>query len=465
MKKKTNRLDVLACMAGLGLLASTAFASQEAALGANGELYMVRTGTYGELMPGQQGADPANTALALDVLRPESAAQRLVVPGTDGPEVETSPSLLYEEDSHTVFLVWASRINSIHSVFQLISFDGSHWSTPIRIIGNPFSGKTPPQLAVTRDAFRDLDAGGQPVTKHRTIVHLVWDEEGGAGQQETLYSPIILENGTYLGWNPIYSLNSFTDADGATPATSFETSPALIGAPTVQGGRDKRTVVTGFASAVTRRLSTVEIDVLPEELVRLADGTRAQIIDLGAHLTVGPSTLPGFADQVRAKVIELGTEFQPEVAQAIADRVRAIVAAGGNPGLASIAEHARAQIIDLGAKLSGRGLRPSFSGDTAATTIEVEKNSAAPQPTQGTHLIQFRIASSRPAPRVGAGPITLYLSESGQDVLIAWPADPTRLLYRDSNGDGWNDIRELKLTDSLDFTRAYDILRERARMR
>src|SRR3954465_11076739 len=101
-------------LAGTLALASSALAAdRQAALGDSGEVYLVRTGSYGELFPGGTGADAKNPVLALDIVRPGQAAQRLLVPGTDGADVESSPFELYESSSGALFLVWQSQINSI----------------------------------------------------------------------------------------------------------------------------------------------------------------------------------------------------------------------------------------------------------------------------------------------------------------------------------------------------------------
>src|SRR6185436_394870 len=127
---------------GLGLLASAAFAgSREMALGADGEVYAVRTGTYGDLFTNVGATERSYPVLALEISKPGSPLKRILVPTTGGPEIETSPSVLYEEDSETIFLLWESEFG-FHPILQLAGFDGAAWSRPIEVIGNPFALKT-----------------------------------------------------------------------------------------------------------------------------------------------------------------------------------------------------------------------------------------------------------------------------------------------------------------------------------
>src|SRR5436305_2046141 len=298
MNMKWSSLLVLPLLAGL--FAAPAVAQDgTAALGAAGEVYLAKVGAYKDLFPKGHDTAPGNTVLAIDLIQPGSAPQRLVVPYTTGNDVESSPAVLFEDDSDTLFVLWASQANSLSSVLMLASFDGTAWGPPIQITGNPFSSKTSPQLAITRDSFATTDSDGNTATRHRTIIHVVWEEQTASGNADVLYTPVILEEGTYLGWAPVYNLN---DMVGRTPSESkFAPPDALVQSPVLQSGRDTRTLVVGFASAETRTLSAVEIDVLPEELSFLAADARANIIELGRNLY--PNYLQVLTDKAYANVI------------------------------------------------------------------------------------------------------------------------------------------------------------------
>src|SRR4051812_15410255 len=119
---------ILALILFAGSLAVPTFAQDgTAALGASGEIYLAKVGTYKELFPKDHAIALGNTVLAVDLIQPGAAPQRLLVPYSTGSDIETSPALLFEEDSNTLFVVWASRINDISSVLMLASFDGAHW--------------------------------------------------------------------------------------------------------------------------------------------------------------------------------------------------------------------------------------------------------------------------------------------------------------------------------------------------
>jgi hypothetical protein len=461
---KKNALHLLLWTLGLGLTAaSSAFAvGHDVALGSDGTIYQVRAGLYGDLFPNGNAAAPANPVIALDVTKPDGTTQRLLEPDSAGTQIESSPSVVFEDDSQTVFLLWESAIN-VHPVLELTGFDGTNWSQAITIVGNPFAAKTASQFTITRDSYTLPDASGNPVLRHRTILHLIWQEEGAGNLLETFYSPIIINDGAYIGWNPVYNLDDFLPP--ASPTASVAAAaiqPSLLAAPLVQSGRDARTVVISYTSPVLAQLAAIEVDVLPEQLMQLSDDARSHIIDIG--IASYPSDLPGLADKARSHIIDIGVAFHPEVAQAIADQVQAQILADTSGNLLTLADAARSHIIDIGATLADRGLQ-STSANTALTQmIEVDNTPDPTQPPDATqapyHLFQIRVPSILPAPRVGPGPVQMFVSQTGGDITVSW-AQSDRLLYRNSQTGGWSDPLTLLFSSSMDINAAYSILDQR----
>lgn len=432
MKNRTHRLALL--LAGFGLAAATTLAAAEqgATLGRDGEVFFAKTGTYGELFKGGEPAQNQRPVLALEIVKPGEPTLRLLVPTTAGPEAELAPSLLFEESSNMLFLLWESRsVSYEHPVLKLAGFDGLRWIDPVEI-GNAQAMKTSPQLVILRDRYK-VDVDGETVTRSRTIVHLLWGEETPGGFAQTFYTPIILENGAFSGVSEeqIYDLSALDPSPAArnVPELPVNATAALR----LQAGRDSQTVVASFISPETRRIVSVEIDALPAELSLLADGARGHIIDIGRRF------------------------FHSEIATSLADQIQArILATQGKEELEQLADIARGHIIDIGAKLSGRGLLQA-TGAAVSRIVEVP-GSSPENPLQ--HLFQFRLASSRTVPEIGAGDVTLFASKTGKDILIAW-ATPQRVLFHESEGDEWRSFQEIKLTAGVTLQKAYEILEQR----
>jgi hypothetical protein len=443
------------------LTASSAFAAEwQAVLGVGGEVYVAKTGAYGQLFPGVKPSEAAHRVLVLEVTPPGEATRRILVPGTDDAEEEKAPALIYEDRSQTLYLVWQSQF-SIHPILRLTAYDGEWWPKPLEITGNPFAPKTSPQLALTRDSYKEMVNPDELATRHRTILHLIWEEEAAGGMLETFYSPIVFVDGVYIGRNPVFQLDELLRSEEADAAAALTAPSSLVRSPTIQSGRDGRTVVIAYVSSMSGRLVSVEVDALPQELGDIGDKARSHIIDLGRELRDLPRDLPAIAGKARSHIIDLGRAFHREIIDSVAAQVYTKIVESTETDIESIGDKARSHIIDLGAKLSGRGLRNP--GKAPAKIAEI---SSAGSGEGGTMLLQVRAASSRPAPQIDAAEPVLFLSESGEEVLIAWQEHKqNRVLYRDSKGDDWNGVREIKLSDSLPLSRAYEILRQRVRNR
>jgi len=447
--------------------ASLLLAQSDTTLGSGGELYRARTGAYKDLFPGHKppaGVDPASSALALDVVLPGATPQRFLVPGTAGSDVELQPSLLFEDAASTVYLLWERRVNNIHPVLMLTGFSNGSFSTPIELISDSFSDKTHPQIALTRDHYQTQDASGNAVPHSRTVLHILWAQDDSTAV-DTFYSPVIFEDGAYIGWNPVYRLN---DLDTSIPASpGYPLAPRLLHSPTLEAGQDGRTVTVGFASAATQNVLTIELDALPAALSQIADKARAQIIETGRNKSV-PVTLQTLADQARAAVVAQGAaSFRSDVLQAIADALWTKVDNSPQLTLDQLADSARQQVITTGAEFAGRGLR-SFGDNAAAQIAEVNLNqdSGGAAGTQPSQFVQLRVTSSRPAPNVGTGTgeTRLFVSETGERVIASWLDTTGNQVFYRMSGDGtWSNPLVIKLSSTLTVDNAYSILDQRAR--
>lgn len=459
----SNRRTILASgMIALGLLLAPfagRAASRDTALGPNGEVYQVKAGSYGDLFPGGRAVAANVPVLAVDITRPGTPTQRVLIPDTLDATAETSATLLYEPDSQTVYALWATQVE-VSSVLKLSGFDGSNWSTPIEVVGNPWAWKTSPQFTITRETFQDIADDGSTATKHRTTLHLLWQQDSSTAGTDTFYAPVVFVDGVYTGINPVYNLSDFLSDP---PAGASPVQPTLLSVPTIQSGRDQRTVIVAFASGSRQQLSTVEIDVLPEELSRLSEKARSHIIEIGRSYY--PNDLPTLATKARSHIIEIGVAFYPELASTLADQVASTILSNGDGtagSLEDLAEKARSHIIEIGAKLSGRGLR---GGADLSKIVQVDDPSGEETITatgQAAYLLQIRTASSRVPPRVGPGTVKLFVSEDGGDVLVSW-AQADKVLYRLSNSSGWGDALTISLSPTIDIDKAYDILSQRVR--
>ncbi|HEV7517372.1 MAG TPA: hypothetical protein VGR07_13810 [Thermoanaerobaculia bacterium] len=463
MRARTCIAAALAC--SFALAGSALAADRQAALGDSGEVYFVRTGSYGDLFPGGTDTSPENAVLALDVVRRDQPAERLLVPGTEGPDVESSPFELYETTSGALFMVWQAQVGTIHPVLNLSSYKDGAWSPAIQVTGNPFARKSSPQIAITHDTYDVQDAtDGTYSTGHRTILHLIWWEEAANGGGNVLYAPILLLDGNYVGSFQTFTLNSFVS--GQSPSGVTGAAAELFRAPRIQSGASARSVLVGFADQATQRLVTLEVSMLPGELVSVSDYVRAHIIESGAKYL--PKNVKGLADDVHDSLLGSGARLHPGVLSYLADQVRAhIIESGAKaPGqLKPIAEDARAHIIESGATMVGSRIDNVTAKSDSSAFSPIVEEIPTPSGTAGPeHMFQVNVDSSRPIPRTGSAPNSIFVSLDGGDSIVSWDL-AGEVRYRESTDQGWGPIKILTLDNRLDLDRAHAILDQRVRDR
>ncbi len=418
-------------------------------LGRDGTVFRLHQGLYAELFSDGTGADPDSPVLALDVRRSDGSSERLLVPGTETGDQESSASMVFEDKTGVVYMVWETLFNGLHPLLQLTGFDGVEWSELIEITSNVFANKGSPRLVVQREADRILEDGLEK-SHNRTTLHLNWWEEA-ADVSRKRHALIILDQGLYLGWAPILELGNYVlDADISAPPAV----PGLENALTLRAGRNRRMVVTGLVNPETHRLITLEIEALSQVISSIADGLRAQVIVIG--LTAGSHA--ELAELARAEVLAQSAAFHEAARRYLADQVALTVEQATEEltpaGLATIGEKLRAQVIVIGSRIGSGGL----ANPRESEIIAVAETATGGEPR---HFYQITVVSDREAPEVG-GPAELLLSESGENVIVAWEAEG-HILYRESLSEGWSEASSIELNDDLDRETVYRMLSERVR--
>lgn len=463
MNKTHSRLRSLLPLALALLLAvgaasaASAVSTSSFALGGEGELYRVVTGPESALFPGPGAGD--HNVVALSIVRPNGRSELLLVPGTEGNETESSPSLVYEEASKTVFLIWESRSNYIHSQIRLASYSAEGWSEAIELPGELFSLKSSPSLAITRDTFITFDADGEIESHARTIYHALWWEEAAA-RERVVYSPVVLIDGTYVGWSSLFILNDlgFGDETGS----SYPGTADLARSLTIRPGSSAGSVVLGMVDGVTRQLLQMEVSVIPGEMSALA-AELARTLDEGG---AGPVDAPGLADRARVQLIDVGARLRmhPALIEYLAEVTAGTIQAEAqlaSPMPSPLADRARVQLIDVGARMIAQGLSSS-PAEPQAWLLELA-SVQAPQSADDSmpmHSLRVEMKAMRSIPRTNPGAAHLFVSRSGQEALVAWQVGDT-LFYTESQADDWSPVLRLRLGPGLDLATAYQILEQR----
>jgi len=437
------------CRTALGHLAvvALAFASHDLAadesprvLGGLGAVYQLHEGAYGDLFPEDGGANPGNPVLALDVTNPDGVTERWLVPSTESADPDGSSTLVYEQNVG-VYILWESWFNDLHPLLKLISFDGAEWSEAIEITNGPFAIKGSPELVITREKGLTADS------VDLTTLHITWWEESG-GASLKHYAPVFIHGGTYSGWSPVIDLSSYLPE--GDPSVALPEVPGLENAVCLSPGKDERTVVAGFLNPRTNRLSTLEIEGIPQALRSIADKARAFIIING----VTASTSTELAEAMAEEMIAFGSQFHEATLAYMAGAVSEIIASADDLSqetIISVADKARAFIVIVGAEFGPDGL----ANPDESQILEVGQSADGDGPYQ---YLKVTVASDRVAPEVD-GTAELILSKSGRGVIVKWETE-THVYYRQSLDEGWTEVRTIELTESLDRDQVHRLLED-----
>lgn len=442
--------------------------SRNGAVGADGEIYLVQTGAYGQLFPDGGWTEPDHDVLALDVARPDHSAQRqrLLVPETESPDVEHDPSVLFEDGAETLYLLWQTKIHGIHSSLNFTSYKDGTWSEVVEIWGSSYGWKVSPQLAVTWDTFQTVEADGSLQTRTRAITHVIWGEERGAGLQ-IFYTPIILIDGEFIGWSPVYRLDDLVDLPAGGVPPSEGTGVTI--APRIVTGDDSGTVVVAFETVDGEEVASLRLEMLPGQISVLADKVSAQIIEIG-HTSPRPP-LSRLADRVSAQIIEIGHRIgiHPGLSTYTAEQVLSELGSV-EPGqdLSVLADKVSAQIIEIGARMDGHGLdRGGVMARSRTLNIPVGE-AYDPLANLGSippNLLRVETVAVHPVPEAGLSETTLHVSPSGDHLALSWNSED-ELVYRESGESGWGPPHAISLRDGvMSLEQARELLRERTRSR
>ena len=443
-----------AALSALLLACAAASPAQHSTLGADGMLYTARVGAYGGLFPsgGEQDAD-ANV-IALEIRAPDGTLRRLLAPSGGTVPPDATPYLVWEDSSRRLFMVWEG-LSHIHSAVRLSSFDGTDWSEPLQISGNPFTRKSSPRLAVTRETY--LRGGlAENTTGERTVLHVVWYEDD-YGTVDVLYAPVVLDNGTTPAWlPPIFDLAQFVPQanEGGNVAT-----PTLLRNPRVVAAADGQSVLVALVDDGTHQLVTFRVDVLPVELSAMAD----ELARFLAEVEDDPCTgdLAKLAARARAHLVVIGTRFSTYARSYLADTLRDWLLARregecSTGGVTGLAERARAHLVVIGR----RALREVIVAADAESSVLLTFDGEGAGLHNDLSLSVQRAVVSPPA--LGPGAARIHVAGSGRGSLVSW-LGKGHVFYQEHDGAAWLPAQSLALSDDFTLDRAYALLDDKAR--
>ena len=461
------RLKVLLLAATTVLLllagAVSASAQSRTAFGPQGELVRLEAGSYDELIGSgfthkASRVGNKNPILTLSISRLDNNGapfeQRMLVPGTDDPDLESPLSLMVDPATGNVHVIFARHQRGALRELRLAAWADGEWQATVEISGNPGVAKSWPSVSITSDDNSD----GAP----RTVTHILWWEANGSSE-DILYTPIVIENGRFLGWNPVIPLQGFGIDEQAEGSAG---KGPLYRAPNLEAGTRGHTTIAAIPQRSHSQIATVRIRLLPSMLTRLASEVRGHITLVGAQ--GGGGGVLNLAEKVRGHITLVGARIHDGVLDYITDQsVMEILSHGPefeNGDLDAIGRDVADRIIDAGASIIDSEMK---NGDATCgllalgATAEADPASSKEPPL---HQLEICALSTRRAPDIGSGMAPrLYTAEDGSKSLVAWQTSQGELRYRLSAGiDDWGPVR-YAVTDDLGIGTALLVLRKSVR--
>lgn len=440
-------------------------------LGNSGEVYSVQTGSYGDLFPGGDEVEAERPILVLDVLRPGEETERLIVPTTFGLEEESAPGLIYSKQGGRLNVVWASRIENEASLF-LARFDRDGWSAVHELYFNPEG--VLPELGLTSDALHIETRDGEALDLERQTLHLVWPQVEG-GDFTVGYMPILLLNGSFVDWKEPFTFRHL-DADANAVAASL-----LPDTLRVQSHADRDSVSLTFGSTASGRVTTLEVGLVPMDLVYLSDTIHDLVLEMGFD----PEDIANFADKLGVHITGVGSRGRGRsrltlsVVDYVAAGVRDRVLDSGGSYTADqvdlLADDLRGYALELVESLfspavaEGRKARsrPTEDDSKGRPILEIDVSDLLGDGNAGptSHILELRNAVEWPLPDSHGAELTLFASDDGESLVAAWlDAAGQKLWYAESNLDlTWSEPQALVLGEELTLEKAQALLQERVR--
>ena len=439
------------------------------ALSNSGDIVRVRTGSFGELFPGQDGFNPAHKVLALDFEYPDGV-ERHLVPYTGSWRPDRHPTLAYDSRNDAVMLMWVAGAADGTWSMELTSFRDGEWQHTSNVQSNNstvFFEGLPKVVVTTDDFFLDLGEDVEPLESRRTTFHAVWHEG-----DRVRYAAVPFVDGVFIGWTEaldlsylVYQARLQQQAGGDELPPGF-VPESLAGTLNLGPAVDPHAITVSLTDAGTGHLANIRIEETPMSLAHLAGRVRDDILaEAGAY---SPQDLEALSEYIRSEIIFIGAKcrLHPTVGRYLADEISGWLRANGHAygtDVAAMGHDAWRQALDAGASIYAKTLGSLDSGEDPVLDLE-DPNSPQPHLAELNELLRVTLPASFEAPMIGEGDTVVYSSADHRSMLVAWKnAESQTLHYVENLGLGWTTPLALQLSDTLSEATAHELLQRKIR--
>ena len=208
----------------------------------DGTLYGVRAGLALNLGIVGNGLSPSSFVIEWSSRHQDGSVTVGLVPGTEDQSVKRNLDLAFDETSGSLVLLWKEELTILNYLHLAVLKDGE-WSQADFLPNLGFTRAYNPQMLLSHQSVRLLDADGRAFTQTRSILSLIWWEDSQYAQAR--YAPIFLDDTLNASDVVIYDLPSLVGGGGPTSAGNH--SPSAYMYPALQPDGPGGSILASFA--------------------------------------------------------------------------------------------------------------------------------------------------------------------------------------------------------------------------
>ncbi len=252
--RRAGFLRALIAAAALAIVPALAFALEEQSLlTPDGTLHVLRAGKAIDL--GLAEAHPESIVIEHSIRAQDGTETVAILPGSESYQDKRGLQLGYDEETHTLLLLWTEDISAYSHIRVGVFHDGV-WTNSALLPSQGISRAYNPQMRVTHQRVTYLDENDAIVAKTNSIVSVVWWEE--ASLLQARFAALFLDEAPFVAANlSVYDLPALTGGVGASAYDDVPSGAYLY--PTLQADGLSGAVLASYADLHDLRHRVVQI--------------------------------------------------------------------------------------------------------------------------------------------------------------------------------------------------------------
>jgi hypothetical protein len=194
---------------------------------------------------------------------------RTIIPASTSAGVHWRATLAYDTESQSLFVLWLHMPNAMSSELLLAAYQNGKWQPAVSIDDKPYDLRYNLRIGITR-RIAQPQGDGTFVDVPALIVHAVWWDETGAGEQAR-YALISIDRGSVSSID-IHDLAEFVDSDAEQAVVGDDFNRELLKHPAILDGPSADSVDVVFADDKTNLFHRVTLRPVLEARIHIPVG-------------------------------------------------------------------------------------------------------------------------------------------------------------------------------------------------